>query len=112
MSVPTKKAKTQYTAKEKVEHKKKKAAEWKVKKEGSVVSKKGEVKWTVWADAHPGIEPSAIDQLKKDKEYTRRGMDNLTWKYCQNLVKVSAIQRRLQKPNDNLHLFRNDANHR
>ena len=76
--VPAKKAKIQYTAKEKAEYKKKKALERKEKKEGSVAPKKGEIKWTVWADAHPNIEQPAIDERKKKNESTRCGMDNHT----------------------------------
>ena len=91
--VPAKKAKVQYMAKEKAEYKKKKAAERKVKKEGSVAAKKREIKWTVWADAHPNIEQPAIDERKKKNECTRCGMDNYTWKYCRKPPKVSAIQR-------------------
>ena len=43
-SVPAKKARNKYTAKETAEYKKKKAAERGVKKEGSLAPKKGEIK--------------------------------------------------------------------
>ena len=96
-AAPEKKARKQYSAKEKAEYKKKKAVERKVKKEGSVAPK-GEVKFTVWATAHPGVEQDIVDQRKKNNECTRCGMDNHTWKYCRKPVKISAIHRGPIKP--------------
>ena len=72
-------------------------AERKVKKEGSLAPM-GEVKHTVWADAHLNIKQEVVDKRKKDKECTQCGMDHHTWKYCRKQVKVSAIQRGPPKP--------------
>jgi len=96
-TVPVKKAKKQYTAKEKAAYKAKKAVERKVKKEGSVAPK-GEVKHTVWAEAHPNVDQKVIDQRKKDNECTRCGMSNHTWKYCRKPANVSAVHHGPAKP--------------
>jgi len=59
--------KKQYTAKEKVEYQKKIAWERRVKKEGAVAPA-GEVKHTVWAEAHKGVDQKSVDKRESDSE--------------------------------------------
>jgi len=73
--VTAKRAKRQYTAKEKADYQKKKAGERKMKKEGSVAPE-GEVKYKVWAEAHHGVDQKVVDKRKSDNECTRCGMKN------------------------------------
>jgi hypothetical protein len=73
-STPVKKARKQYTAKEKAEYKAKKAGERKVKQEKAAPKQKIEHK--VWATAHEGIGSETTDQRKKDNQCTCCGMDN------------------------------------
>jgi len=80
-TVPAKRVKKQYTTTEKAAYQKKKARERKVKKEGSVAPK-GEVRHTVWSEAHQGVDQKVVDKRKSDNECTRCGMKNHTWKYC------------------------------
>jgi len=68
-----------------------------VKKEGSVAPK-GEVKNTVWSEAHQGVDQKVVDKRKSDKECTRCGMKNHTWKYGRKTIQVSAIYRGQSKP--------------
>jgi len=82
--------KQQYTAKAKVDPKKKKAGERKVKKEESLAPA-GEVKHRVWAEAHKGIDEKVVNKRKSDKKCTRCGMKNPAWKYCRKLVQVSPV---------------------
>jgi len=70
----------QYTATEKTDYQKKKVGEGRVKKEGSVAPA-GEVKHTVWAEAHKGVDKKVVDKRKSDNECTRCGMKNHAWKY-------------------------------
>ena len=78
-TVTSKRVKKQYTTKEKVDYQRKKAGERKVKKEGSVAPK-GEVRHTVGSGAHQGVDQKVVDKQKSDKECTRCGMKNDTWK--------------------------------
>jgi len=96
-TVPAKRVKKQYTAKEKVDYQKKKAGERKVKKEGSVAPA-GEVKHNVWAEAHQGLDQKVVDKRKSDNECTRCGMRNHTWKYYRKPIQVSVIYREQSKP--------------
>jgi len=89
-TVTAQRVKRQYTAKEKVDYQKKKAGERKVKKEGSVAMK-GEVRHTVWSEAHQGVLQKVVDIRKSDNESTRCGMKNHTWKYSRKPIQVSAI---------------------
>jgi len=89
--------KKQYTAKEKADYQKKKAGERRVKKEGSV-AQVGEVKHTVWAEAHKGVDQKVVDKRKSDNQCTRCGMKNYAWKYCRKPVQVSAVYRGPAKP--------------
>jgi len=75
--VAAKLVKRQYTAQEKVAYQKQKAGERKVKKEGSVAPA-GEVRHTVWADTHKGVDQKVVDKSKSDNECTRCGMKNHT----------------------------------
>jgi len=68
-TVPAKRVKKQYAAKEKADYQKKKAGERKVKKEGSVAPA-GEIKHTVWAEAHQGVDQKVDDKRKSDNECT------------------------------------------
>jgi len=68
-TAPAKRVKRQYTAKEKADYQKKKAGERKVKKEGSVAPK-GEVRHTVWSEAHQGVDQKVVDERKSDNECT------------------------------------------
>jgi len=79
-------------ATEKAAYQKKKAGERKVKKEGSVPLK-GEVRHTVWSEAHQGVEQKVVDKRKSDDECTRCGMKNHTWKSCRKQIQASDIYR-------------------
>jgi len=72
-TVTAKGVKRQYTAKEKADDQKKKAGERKVKKEGSVAPT-GEVRHTVWSEAHQGVDQKVVDKRKSDNECTRCGI--------------------------------------
>jgi len=95
--VAAKRVKKQYMAKEKADYQKKKAVERRVKKEGSVAPV-GEVKHTVWAEAHKGVDQKVVDKRKSNNECTRCGMGNDAWKYCRKPVQVSAVYRGPAKP--------------
>jgi len=96
-TVAAKRVKKQYTTREKAAYKKKKAGERKVKKAGSVASK-GEVRHTVWSEAHQRVNQKVVDKRKSDNKCTRCGMKNHTWKYCRKPIQVSAIYRGQSKP--------------
>jgi len=96
-TVAAKRVKKQYTATEKAAYQKKKAGERKVKKEASVAPK-GEVKHTVWSEAHQGVDQKVVDKWKSDNECTPCGMKNHTWKYGRKPIQVSAIYRGQSKP--------------
>jgi len=96
-TVAAKRVKRQYTATEKAAYQKKKAGERKVKKEGSVAPR-GEVKHTVWSEAHQGVDQKVVDKRKSDNECRRCGRKNHTWKYCRKPIQVSAIYRGQSKP--------------
>ena len=96
-TVPAKRVKKQYTATEKAAYKKKKAGERKVKEEGSVAPT-GEVRHTVWAEAHQGVDQKVVDKRKSDNECTRCGMRNQGWKQCRKPIQVSAVYRGQPKP--------------
>jgi len=96
-TVAAKRVKRQYRAKEKADYQKKKAGERKVKKEGSV-ARKGEVRHTVWSEAHQGVDQKVFDKRKSDNKCTRCGMKNHTWKYGRKPIQVSAIYRGQSKP--------------
>jgi len=66
-TVPAKREKKQYTAKEKADYPKKKAGERKLKKEGSVAPA-GEIKHNEWAEAHQGVDQKVVDRLKSDNK--------------------------------------------
>jgi len=68
-TVAAKRVKKQYTATEKAAYQKKKAGERKVKKEGSVAPK-GEVKHTVWSEAHQCVNQKVVDKRKSDNYCT------------------------------------------
>ena len=68
-----------------------------MKKEGSV-AQKGEVRHTVWSEAHQGLDQKVVDKRKSDNECTRCGMKNHTWKYGRKPIQVSAIYRGQSKP--------------
>jgi hypothetical protein len=89
---------TQYSAKEKGAYKTKQAEKRKEKKKEGSVAPKGEVKHTVWAEAHEGVDQKIVDQRKKNNECTRCGMNNHAWKYCRKPVQVSAAHRGPAKP--------------
>jgi len=96
-TLPAKRVKKQYTATEKAAYQKKKAAERKVKKEGSVAPK-GEVRHMVWSEAHKGVDQKVVDKRKSENECPRCRMKNHTWKYCRKPIQVSAIYRGQSKP--------------
>jgi len=96
-TIGAKRVKKQDTATQKAAYQKKKAGERKVKKEGSVAPK-GEVRHTVWSEAHQGVDQKVVDKRKSDNECTRCGMKNHTWKYCRKPIQVSAIYRGQSKP--------------
>ena len=75
----------QYSAKEKVDYKARKAGERKMKKEGWVGPTR-EVKHPVWAEAHKSVDQKVLDKRKKDNECTRCGMINHTWKFSGQAV--------------------------
>jgi len=80
-TLPAKRVKRQYTAKEKAGYQKNTAGERKVKAEGSVAPA-GEIKHKVWAEAHQGVDQKIVDKRKSDNECTRCGMKINAWKYC------------------------------
>jgi len=82
---------------EKAAYQKKKAGERQVKTEGWVVPK-GEVRHTVWSEAHQGVDQKVVDKRKSNNECTRCGMKNHTWKYCRKPIQVLAIYRGQSKP--------------
>jgi len=96
-TVAAKRVKKQYTAMEKAAYQKKKAGERQVKKEGWVAPK-GEVRHTVWSEAHQGVDQKDVDKRKSNNECTRCGMKNHTWKYCRKPIQVSTIYRGQSKP--------------
>ena len=96
-TVPAKRVKKQYMAKEKADYLRKKAEERKVKKEGSVAPAV-EIKNKVWAEADQGVNHKVVDKRKSDNECTRYGMKNHAWKYCRKPIQVSAVYRRQSKP--------------
>jgi len=96
-TVAAKRVKKQYTATEKAAYQKKKAGERKVRKEG-LLAPKGDVRHTVWSEAHQGVDQKVVDEQKSDDECTRCGMKNHTWKYCRKPIQVSAIYRGQSKP--------------
>jgi len=89
--------KKQYTAKEKADYQKKKTGERKVKNQGSVAPK-GEVRHTVWSEAHQGVDQKVVDKRKSDNECTPSGMRNHFWKHCRKPIQVSAVYRGKSKP--------------
>jgi len=92
-AVPAECVKKEYTAMEKPNYENKKAGKRKVKKEAAVAPA-GEVKHTVWAEAHKGVDQKVVDKAKFDNEFTRCGMKNHTWKYCPKPGKsISCISR-------------------
>jgi len=95
--VAAKRVKKQYTATEKAAYQKKKAGERKVKKEGSVAPT-GEVRHTVWSEAHQGVDQKVVDKWKSDTECTLCGMRNHVWKHCRKPIQVSAVYRGESKP--------------
>jgi len=80
-TVATKRVKKQSTAKEIADYKATKTGERKVKKQGSVAPT-GEVKHTVWAEAHHAVDQKVVDKPKWDNQCTRCRMKNDVWKYC------------------------------
>jgi len=96
-TVAARHVKKQYTATEKAAYQKKKAGERKVKKEGSVAPM-GEVRHTVWSEAHQGVDHKVVDKRKSDNECTRCGMRNHLCKHCRKPIQVSAAYRGQSKP--------------
>jgi len=96
-TVPAKRVKKQYTAKEKADYQKKKAGERKVKKEGSVAMA-GEIKQKVWAEAHHSVDQKVVDKPKADNQGTQCGMKNHAWQYCRKPIQVLAVYRGQFKP--------------
>jgi len=76
--VAAKRVKKQYTVQEKAAYQNKKPGERKVKKKGSVALT-GEVKHTVWAEAHNRVDQKIVDMRKSDKGRTRCGMKKPAW---------------------------------
>ena len=68
-----------------------------MKKEGSVAPV-GEVRHTVWSEAHQGVDQKVVDQRKSDNECTLCGMRNHLWKHCRKPIQVSAVYRGQSKP--------------
>jgi len=97
LTVPAKRVKRQYTAKEKADYQKKKAGERRVKKAGSVAPA-GEIRNKVWAEAHQGVDQKVLDKPKSDNECMRGRMKNHAWKYCRKPIQVSAVYRGQSKP--------------
>jgi len=95
--LPQSVSKSHYPVKEKADYPKKKAGPRRVKKEGSVIPA-GEVKHTVWAEAHKGVNQKVFDELKNENECARCGMKNNAWKYCRKQVQVAAVYRGQLKP--------------
>jgi len=96
-TVPTKRVKKQYTAKEKADYQKKEAGERTVQKEGSVAPAE-EGKDKVWAEAHQGVDQKVVNKRKSDNECTPCGMRNDSWEYCPKRMQVLAIDRGQSKP--------------
>jgi len=96
-AVAAKGVQKQYTAKEKADNQKKQAGDRKVKKEG-LVAPAGEVKQSVWAEAHKGVDQKVVDKRKSDNESTRFGIKNHAWKYGRKPAQVSAVYRGQAKP--------------
>jgi len=96
-TVAAKCVKKQYTAKEKADYQKKKAGERMVKKERSVAPL-GEVKHTVCADAHEGVDQKVVDKRKSDNECTQCGIQNHGGKYFRKPIEVLAVYRGPAKP--------------
>jgi len=71
----------QNMAKEKLEYKKRKAGERRVKNERAVALA-GEVSHTVWADDHQAFDEKVVDKSKSNNECTRCGISRHAWKYC------------------------------
>jgi len=94
---PPKRGNKQYWAKAKADYKAKKAGERKVKKAVSVAPV-GEVKHTVWAEAHKGVEQNVVNTGQEDKECTGYMMKNNPWKYYRKPVYVSVVYREPAKP--------------
>jgi len=89
-TVPAKRVKKQYTATEKAAYQKNKAGERKVEKEGSV-ARRGEVRDTVWSEAHQGVAHKVVNKRKSDKQCSRCGMWNHVWKHCRKPIQLSAV---------------------
>jgi len=64
-----KRVKRQYSAKETADYKAKKAGERMINKQG-LVAPVGEVKCTVWAEAHKVVDQKVVDKRKSDNECT------------------------------------------
>jgi len=91
-TVPAKRVKKQYTATEKGAYQKKKAGEKQVKKEGSVAPT-GDVRHTVWSEAHQGGDQKVVDKRKSDNKCPQCRMRNYVWKHCRKPIQVSAVYR-------------------
>jgi len=96
-TVAERRVKKPYTATEKAAYQKRKAGERKVKKEGSVAPT-GEVRHTVWSEAHQGVDQKVVDKRKSDNECTRCGMRNHLWKHSRKPIQLSAVYRGQSKP--------------
>jgi len=96
-TVPAKRVKIQYKAKEKADYQKKKAGARKVKEEGGVAPE-GEIKHKVWAEAHQAVDQKVVDKRKSDNECTRCVMRNHAWKYWRKPIQVSPVYRGQAKP--------------
>jgi len=70
----------------------------KIGEEERVGGNGGEVKHTVWAEAHQVIYLKVFDKRKSDNESMRCGMKSCAWKYCRKPVQVSAVYRGQSKP--------------
>jgi len=68
-----------------------------VKKEGSLPPV-GEVKNTVWANAHKGVDLKVVDERKSDNECMRCGLKSHASKEGRKPVQVSAVYRVQAKP--------------
>jgi len=82
---------------EKAAYQNKKPGERKVKKKGSVALT-GEVKHTLWAEAHNGVDQKIVDKRKSAKGRTRCGMKKHAWQYCRKPVQVAAVYPGQVKP--------------
>jgi len=85
-----KRVKRQYSAKETADYKAKKAGERMMNKQG-LMAPVGEVKCTVWAEAHKGVDQKVVDKRKSDNQCTGCWIKNHAWKYCRKLVQESAV---------------------